>query len=428
MEGTEYECLIYNAIEVAKICEQGEELKVKEQTNDVCLIKNGAIVINNEGLIHDVGSTEEILQKYANSTFKQKIDAKQYCIIPGLVDGHTHPVWSGDRCHEFIMKLEGKSYMDIHKVGGGIGFTVEHTKKSSEEELLALLEDRLKVMLRHGTTLVEAKSGYGLEAETEVKMLKVLKQAKSKQPIEIVSNFCGAHSIPKGLGEQEATKNVIEVQIPAIKEAIAKNEIDPELIDVFCEKGVFERETTKQILLAGKEIGLLANFHGDEINFIDSGTLGGEVGALAISHLENLDDNGIKAMAEKKILGVLLPTTQFLLKLKVPPVRQMIEQGVPVALGTDFNPNAYCLSMPLTMHLSCVNYKMTPNEALVASTINSAASMRRSKTHGSIEKGKVADLVLIKGNRWEHIIYQMGESPIKFVIKRGKIVFENQYI
>jgi len=160
-------------------------------------------------------------------------------------------------------------------------------------------------MLRHGTTLVEAKSGYGLEAETEIKMLRVLKQAKSIQPIEIVSNFCGAHSIPKGLNEQEATKNLLEVQIPAVKEAIAKNEIDPELIDVFCEKGVFERDTTKQILLvrvsslqylikiikAGKEIGLAANFHGDEINFIDSGTLGGEVGALAISHLENVSSS-----------------------------------------------------------------------------------------------------------------------------------------
>lgn len=318
--------------------------------------------------------------------------------------------------------------MEIHKAGGGIGFTVGHTKNSSEEELLQLLLDRLKVMLRNGTTLVEAKSGYGLEKDTEIKMLKVIKQAKGKQPIELVANYCGAHSIPKGLTEKEATDDVINVQLPGLKKAIENQEIDPELIDVFCEKGVFERQTTKDILLAGKELGLLANFHGDEIEYIDSGTLGAEVGAIGISHLENLDDNGIQAMAEKGVVGVLLPTTQFLLKLKVPPVRKMVEGGVPVALGTDFNPNAYCLSMPLTMHLACVNYRLTPTEALIASTINAAASMNRSKTHGSIEKGKVADFVLVKGSRWEYIIYQFGESPIKLVVKKGKVVFENPFL
>jgi len=417
-----------NVKQLVQVSSSNEHFKIKENLKELHVIENGTIIISNDGLIHDIGPTSELEHKYQGKTFETDLDCTDKCIIPGLVDAHTHPVWSGDRCHEWIMKLEGKSYMEIHKAGGGIGFTVEHTKKSSEEELLKLFLERLDRMARLGTTLVEAKSGYGLEKDTEIKMLKVIKQAKSKHALEIVSNYLGAHSIPKGMKEDEATEDVIKNQIPALKEMIDKGEIDPELIDVFCEKGVFERENTRRILEAGKAIGLKANFHGDEINYIDSGTLGAEVGALAISHLENLDDKGIEAMAKNNIAGVLLPTTHHLLKLKDPPARKMIEQGVIVALGSDFNPNAFCLSMPLTMNFACVNLKMMPSESLVASTLNSAYSMGRSKTHGSLEKGKVGDLVVVNAPKWEHIIYEMADSPIKYVVKKGNVIFTNQYL
>jgi len=377
------------------------------------------MIIDTQGIIHDLGPNDELSSKYANSTFSEIIDCSGKSVIPGLVDAHTHAVFSGDRIHEFIMKLEGKTYLDIHKAGGGIYFTVNHTRESSEQELLDLLLERLDRMGKLGTTTVEIKSGYGLTKESEAKMLKVIKMAKKKTTMDLIANYCGAHSVPKGMNQDEATDEIIKNHIPFLKDLMDKGEIDPEFIDVFAEVGVFEFENTKKILLAGKTIGLKGNFHGDEIGFVDSGKLGFEAGSTAISHLENLNDEGIKLMAEAKIVAVLLPTTQHLLNLNLPPVRKMIQEGVIVALGSDFNPNAYCYSMGLTMNLACVNYKMTPNESLVAGTLNAAASIDRSKNVGSLEKGKFADFIIINAKRWEHIIYQFGDIPIWRVYKKG---------
>lgn len=270
-----------------------------------------------------------------------------------------------------------------------------------------------------GTTTVEVKSGYGLTKESEAKMLKVIKQAKGLTCLDLVANYCGAHSVPKGMTETEATEEIINNHLPYLEDLMKKGEIDPEFIDVFAEVGVFEKENTKRILQAGKKIGLKGNFHGDEIGFVDSGRIGYETEAHAISHLENLNEEGIKLMASSKISAVLLPTTQHLLKLNLPPVRKMVDEGVIVALGSDFNPNAFCYSMPLTINLACVNYKMRPNEALVAATLNAAFSLNRSKDVGSLEKGKFADLVIINSKRWENIIYQFGDFPIGEVYKKG---------
>ena len=380
------------------------------------------MIISSNGLIHDIGPSSDLTPKYSHCTFTETIDCSGKSIIPGLVDAHTHAVFSGDRIHEFIMKLEGKTYLDIHKAGGGIYFTVNHTRESSEQELLGLLLERLERMGKLGTTTVEVKSGYGLTKESEAKMLKVIKMAKKITKLDLVANYCGAHSVPKGMNQDEATEEIIKNHIPYLKELMEKGEIDPEFIDIFAEVGVFEFENTKKILAAGKTIGLKGNFHGDEIGFVDSGKLGFEAGARAISHLENLNDEGIQLMAKGNIAGVLLPTTQHLLKLNLPPVRKMIKEGVIVALGSDFNPNAYCYSMGLTMNLACVNYKMTPNESLVASTLNSAASIDRSGNVGSLEKGKFADFVIINEKRWEHIIYQFGDLPIWRVYKKGVMI------
>lgn len=182
---------------------------------------------------------------------------------------------------------------------------------------------------------------------------------------------------------------------------------------------MFEASHSREILQAGKNAGFLLNFHGDELHPTKSAELGAELGATAISHLEWVSENGIKAMAQKEVVGVLLPTTAYVLRIDPPPARKLIDGGVPVALGTDFNPNAYCMSMPFVMNLACVTMRMTPNESLVASTINAAASMNRSSTHGSLEVGKLADFVLIDTPRWEHIIYRMADSPIQAVYKNG---------
>ncbi|MGH0136897.1 UNVERIFIED_CONTAM: hypothetical protein FKN15_036739 [Acipenser sinensis] len=394
---------------------------------NIAVTENASLVIGKDGLLKAVGPVDRIDSQFQGASFETVIDASGMCVTPGLIDAHTHPVWAGDRVHEFAMKLAGATYMEVHQAGGGIHFTVEHTRQASEAELLASLKQRLLRMLRTGTTLVECKSGYGLELDTEVKMLSVIERARKDLPIGISSTYCGAHSVPKGKTAAEATDDIIKVQLLKLKEKMSKGELHVDNIDVFCEKGVFDLESTRAILQAGKDMGLQINFHGDELHPMNSAELGAELEALAISHLEEVTDNGIAAMARAKSSAILLPTTAYILRLKQPRARDMLDAGVIVALGSDFNPNAYCCSMPMVMHLACVNMKMSMKEALAAATINAAYSLGKSHTHGSLEVNKQGDLVILNSSRWEHLIYQFGghQELIKFVIVKGKVVYEN---
>jgi len=401
-------------------------MKRGAEMNEVAVVSDGSIVVNNDGLIEAVGPSKEISSAYKEEDFETVVDAAGMSVIPGFVDGHTHPVWAGDRVHEFAMKLAGASYMDIHKVGGGIGYTVSCTRDSSEDDLLHSLLQRLRRMLKSGTTTVEAKSGYGLEADTEIKMLRVLHRAQAAQEVDIVSTFCGAHSVPKGSTAAQAADDVINVQLPALKAATERGEISPANIDVFLEKGVFELEDTRRILKAGQACGLKLNYHGDELSYQHAGELAGELKALAVSHLEHVSEEGMKAMAAVPTVAVLLPTTAYVLRIAPPPARKLIENGVPVALGSDFNPNAHCMSMPFVMNLACVLMHMTLNEALVAATINSAASLGLEDKCGSLEAGKQADMVLVGASRWEHVAYQLVDPPIAIVCKKGRIVVDNR--
>eukprot|EP00164_Ancoracysta_twista_P003247 GFYU01004334.1.p1 GENE.GFYU01004334.1~~GFYU01004334.1.p1 ORF type:complete len:473 (-),score=92.45 GFYU01004334.1:70-1398(-) len=413
---------IRNAAQIVTVSAGSKGFKVGKEMDELNIIENGTIVVGLDGTIEAVGPAADFDGKYDDAVFKTDMAGEGLSIVPGLVDSHTHPVWSGNRVGEFAMKLAGATYLDIHNAGGGIGYTVEQTRKSSESELKGLFAERLARMLNAGTTLAECKSGYGLDTATEVKMLKVIESMKGKQPVDLVSTFCGAHSVPKDKTPAEATKDVIENQIPAVKELMDSGKLTCDNLDVFLEKGVFECDDSKKILEAGKKAGFTLNFHGDELNYMKSGEIGAEFEARAISHLEHVSDDGIKAMAEKSVFGVLLPTTAYVLRLVPPPARKMIDQGVPVCLGSDYNPNAHCLSMPFVMNLACILMKMTMNEALVAATINSAASINREKTHGSLEKGKLGDMVIVGAPRWEHLVYELIDPPVKSVIKKGEIV------
>ncbi|XP_064632778.1 probable imidazolonepropionase [Lineus longissimus] len=427
-----YRLLIHSAKQVVFVAKNGEKVLVGDGQKVAIMESEGidgiSIVIDKEGNIKEIGEDTEMQKKYSPEEFDQTIDATGLCILPGLVDGHTHPVWDGDRVHEFAMKLAGATYMDVHKAGGGINFTVERTKAATEEQLFTSFRERLDRMLAAGTTLVECKSGYGLNLETELKMLRVIERAKHDLPIDVSSTYCGAHSVPKGYTASEATDDIINVQIPHLKALIDGGELSVDNIDVFCEKGVFDVDQSRKILVAGKKIGLNINFHGEELNLLNSAQMGAEIGAMAISHLEEVSDDGIDAMAKAGCVATILPTTAYILRLKQPPVRKMIERGVPVALGTDFNPNAFCLSLPLVMHLACVNLHMTMDEALIGATLNAAASLGKATTHGSIEVGKVGDFVILDAPRWEHLIYQMAghDHIIKYVVKNGKIVKERK--
>ncbi|CAF0827558.1 unnamed protein product [Didymodactylos carnosus] len=323
--------------------------------------------------------------------------------------------------------LAGATYMDIMNSGGGIQYTVEQTNKASDAKLLSVFLNRLKRMVRAGTTYVECKTGYGLEWKSELRLLNIIKSAKSQMHIGLSTTYCGAHALQKNKSAEETTNDIINNQIPALKDLIQNGDCDVQSIDVFCEKGVFDTDQARRILLAGKEIGLRANFHGDELNNTGSAEMGAEIEAHAISHLEEISDAGIKAMADKKTFAIILPYTGYILRLKMPPVRKMIEAGVPIALGSDFNPNAFSSAMPVTMNLACVLCHMTLPEALVAATINSAAALGISDKYGSLEIGKKADLILCRCPSWEHIIYEFGdhEHVIKHVMKEGVIVHTN---
>uniref|UniRef100_A0A8D1VYX9 Probable imidazolonepropionase n=1 Tax=Sus scrofa TaxID=9823 RepID=A0A8D1VYX9_PIG len=390
--------LLENARQVVAVCARGERFLAGDALHRLVVLEGASLVVGTDGFLKAIGPADAIRELFAEDTFEERIDCSGKCILPGLVDAHTHPVWAGERVHEFAMKLAGATYMEIHQAGGGINFTVE------------------------------CKSGYGLSLETELKMLRVIERARRELDIGISATYCGAHAVPKGKTAPEAADDIIHSHLPKLQELGRNGEIRVDNIDVFCEKGVFDLEATRRILQSGKDAGLQINFHGDELHPMKAAELGAELGAQAVSHLEEVSDEGIAAMATARCAAILLPTTAYMLRLKQPRARKMLDEGVIVALGSDFNPNAYCFSMPMVMHLACVNMRMSMPEALAAATINAAYALGRSHTHGSLEIGKQGDLIIINSSRWEHLIYQFGghHELIEYVIVKGKVVYKKQ--
>lgn len=426
-----YRLLVHSARQVVTVTKGGKLVLSGKEMDQIEIVEAKentgiSLVVGSDGNIVEIDEDENIQSKYSEGDFNRVINAKGMCLLPGFVDAHTHPVWAGDRVHEFAMKLAGATYMDVHKAGGGIHFTVEHTRKASEEELFESLKKRLWSMIHSGTTLVECKSGYGLDTETEIKMLKVIERARKEIPIDISCTFCGAHAVPKGKTSEEAKNDVIDNQLVQIKNLMQQGKLHVDNIDVFCEQGVFNVSQSQEILEAGKKYGLEINFHADELHPLNGAEMGAELGALAMSHLEEISEAGMEAMSKSGSVGIILPTTAYILRLKPPNVQRMMEIGMAVALGSDFNPNAYCMSMPLVMHLACVNLHMSLPQALVASTLNAAKALGKSDTHGSLSPGKVANMVLIEAPRWEHLIYQMGchNDLIRYVIVHGEVVLQ----
>ncbi len=349
-------------------------------------------------------------------------DARGLTVSPGLIDPHTHLVHGGSRENEFSLKLEGVPYIDILKQGGGILSTVRATKEAPHEELYHKAKKSLDIMLGFGMTTVEAKSGYGLDLETEIKQMEVAKRLGEEHPVDIASTFLGAHAVPMEYKERsdEFVEKVIEM-LPIVKERDLA-----EFCDVFCEEGVFSVDQTRRILLEAKRLGYKLKIHADEIVSLGGAELAAEVGAISGDHLMAASDRGIELMAREGVVADILPGTSFNLGKAYAPARKMIDMGVPVALSTDYNPGSCPTeNMQFIMQLGSLGLRMTPKEVFTAVTINAAHSIGRAHEIGSLEAGKKADFVVFDAPNLDYIIYHFGINHTKEVYKGGKLVYSN---
>lgn len=411
--------IIIKNIDCLVTCE-GSYKKTGKDMKDAKILKDGFIVIENN-LIKFVGTGEGYKEFIKDNT--KIIDGTGKTITPGLVDPHTHVVYSGSRERELPMKLNKVGYIEILNMGGGILSTVENTKKSTVEELVEETSKRLDIMLEHGTTTVESKSGYGLDLLNEEKLLKVNKELNKNHPIDVVSTFMGAHALPKEYknNREGFIDNIINEMIPYVaKENLA------EFIDCFCEEGVFDTDECRKILLAGKEHGLKLKLHGDEVESIGGAELAGELNCISAEHLIAASDKGIEALSKSGVVAVLLPSTAFYLMVgSFARARDMIDKGVPVALATDCNPGTSPTeSLQAVMTFACFGMRMLPEEIINAMTINAACAINREKTIGSIEVGKKADIAIFNAKNLDYLIYHFGVNAIDKVIKDGKIVVD----
>ncbi|TET30982.1 MAG: imidazolonepropionase [Candidatus Heimdallarchaeota archaeon] len=396
--------------------------RIGKEMKELAIINDGALAIK-DGKIIFVGTTEELMNSVKIDEKTIQIDATNKLVTPGFIDPHVHLIFAGSRENELTMKLAGKTYLEILEAGGGILKTVRETRKATIEELVENGKSILDKMLKHGTTTVEAKSGYGLSTKDEIKSLKAVRVLDEQHPIDLVSTFLGAHAIPPEF--KGRTDEYVELVISEMLPKVAEKGL-AEFCDVFCEKGIFSVDQTRRILLAAEKLGIKKIIHIDEIVDTNGAALAAEIKAVQTGHLLQSNDAGLKAMAKAGVIAILLPGTPFCLMMKdYAPARKMIEYGIPIAIATDLNPNCWTESMLMTIVLSCYNMKMSPAEALTAATINAACAIQRESEIGSLEVGKKADIAIFEVPNYYFLSYQFGINLVSKVIKNGKIVVEN---
>jgi len=408
---TDVDLLIKNIAELHTL--QGPDRPRKgDEMKDTGKIEDGALAVKGDKIIA-VGSSDEIESAYEAN---EEIDASGKTVIPGFVDPHTHLVFAGSREDELVMKIEGKSYMEILEEGGGILNTVRSTREASKKVLKEQSLKRLDRMLYSGTTTVEAKSGYGLDKENEIKSLEVIRELDNEHPVDLIPTYLGAHSLPP---EFNRSSDYIDFCIEEVLPEIIKRDL-AEYCDVFCEKGVFSAEESRKLLEVAKENGLKPRVHADEIENIGCSSMASEIGAISAEHLVKTSDGDIEKMAGSGTIGILLPGTPFMLMDdEYSPARKMIEKDMALALATDLNPNCWTENMQSVITLACLQMKMTPSEALTASTFNAARALER-KDIGILEEGKIADFLILDVPNHMHIPYRFGVNLVERVYKSGK--------
>jgi len=412
--------ILKNAAELVTC--SGFTAKYGSEMQNLHTIKNGAVVVKN-GIIKAVGTTEKILNDIDESKY-EVIDASGKAVLPGFVDSHTHFIFGGYRAEEFSWRLRGDSYMDIMKRGGGIINTVKGTREASKEELIKVGRKRLDSMLAFGVTTVEGKSGYGLELDTEIKQLEVMRELDNTHVIDIVRTFLGAHATPTEFRgrEDEYLEYLVKTVIPVVIEDDLA-----EFCDIFCERNVFSVEQSRKFLSKVKELGMKIKIHADEIVQLGGAELAAELGAVSADHLLQASDKGISEMAKSHVVATLLPCTAFSLREGFARGREMIDNGCAVALATDFNPGScFTESIPLVFALACLQMRLSIEEAIIALTINGAAALGRADSIGSIDVGKKGDMVVLEFPSYKYIPYHVAINTVKKVIKDGIIVVDKK--
>lgn len=393
---------------------QGKSARSGAEQGEIQILKDAWVLIE-DGLISQVGTGAA-----PEAAGAEVVDAKGRLVTPGLVDAHTHLIFGGWRQNELGMKLHGKTYLEIQNAGGGIQSTTNATRQATEEELAEKAAKALDEMMGFGVTTCEAKSGYGLATDHELKELRVIRDLNERHPMDIVATFMGAHLVPAEYkaNRAEYIRLVCEEMMPAVKEqGIAQ------FCDVFCEADTFSVEESRQVLEAGLKYGLRPKIHADEIEAIGGSQLAGDLGAISAEHLIVCPPEGIESMAKGGVIACLLPATSFNLGSTFAPARDMVKAGVPVAMATDFNPGSCpCLNLQFVINLGCLKYKLTPEEVLTAVTLNGAAAIDMADKVGSVEVGKQGDLVIWDAPDLDYICYRVGSNLADTVIKRGVIV------
>lgn len=387
------------------------------------VIENGAIVFRNEKIVA-VGTTDELRNAYPD---EPTLDAGGCVLMPGFVDPHTHLIWAGDRANEFELKMSGVPYLDILASGGGIISTVKATRTASMESLIAQTRPRLLRMFANGTTTAEAKTGYGLQTATELRLLKALLALDDESPLELAITFLGAHAIPPEFKDnpQGYTDEVTNTMLPMLKEWWETHapRLPLPFVDVFCETKAFTLEQSRQILTKAQSLGFPLKIHADEFDNLGGASLAAELGAASADHLVVTSDTDIAALGKSDTVAVSLPCTPFgLAEGHYTPAKKLLEADALFALATDCNPGtSWNESMQIAIALACRYMRLTPAQAIAAATINSAHAIRRADTIGSLEVGKQADMLILSVSDYRQVGYRYGTNLVKQVIKRGHV-------